>query len=333
MDKVKKYGLNFIKMIVVPLTVYLFFLVLCKVMGVDGFGVGSDLIVMLRTTVYSGLIALAVSYNLTSGRFDFSIGATLVLSTILGGSLALSYNLGPVPMLLLCCLFGAILGTIGGFVYVTLRIPPMIVSLGIAMIYEAIGFVISQGAGVKMIGHTDMLIWATQPYIYILCAVVVIILAIILNYTQFGYNTNALRSGQEIAVNVGINEKKNTIICYTIAGVLLAAAGVINMSILGTMAPNMGLASMAYIQSAFLPMFIGTMLSKYGDRNFGVVMGALTQAIITSAFGRMGVPSSWQAIFNGIIVITFFAYSFNSHKLVEARMFKEKRLKAEQELA
>lgn len=99
MNKIKKYALDFLKLITLPIVVYLFFFFICKVQGIEGFGVGTNLIVIFRTTVYTGLIALAVSYNLTSGRIDLSVGATLVLSTILGASLALQYGLGPVPML------------------------------------------------------------------------------------------------------------------------------------------------------------------------------------------------------------------------------------------
>lgn len=327
-SQILKRGINLLKMIILPIAVYIFFFLLTKAFGVENFGVGSDLVVIFRNAIYTGFIALAVSYNLTSGRIDFSVGSTLILSTILGASLALRYGLGPIELLLLSILFGVILGSIGGLVYILLRIPPMVVSLGVAMTYEALGYIVSGGAGVKLIGNQRLLVWATNPHIYIMCAVIVFILYIILNFTIFGYNTNALRSGQELAVNVGINEKVNTVLCYAIAGGLLAAAGVVNMSVLGTISPDLGLTSMSYIQSAFLPMFIGTTLAKYGDRNVGVIIGALTQAIITAAFGKLGVSTSWQTILNGMIVLAFFAYSFNHYKIVEWQMFKEKKHQA-----
>ncbi len=329
MKKTKVLLLKMLKMIALPVAVYVLFMVICRLAGADKFGIETDLMAIFRNTVLTGMIALAVSYNLTSGRFDFSVGATLVLATIMGGSLALRFGLDPVSMLLLCMLFGAILGFVGGFVYVALRLPPMVVSLGIAMVYEAIGFMISNSEGVSFNNRNDMLIWAQSPYIFILCIVVVIILYILLNKTKFGYNTNSLRKGQEIAVVTGINEKTNTIICYVIAGALLAAAGVIKLSLVGTVQAESGLSSIAYIQNAFLPMFIGNILAKYGDRNTGVIMGSLTQAIITSAFGALGIPSSGQNILNGLIVICFFAYSYNSYRIVEFGMFERKRAHAE----
>lgn len=332
MDKTKHILKNAGMMVVIPLVTYMIFFVLCEIKGVKGFGVGVDLTVMLRNMVYTGFIALAVSYNLTSGRFDFSIGSTLILSTILSGMITLQFGLGPVALLVLSLVFGAIFGAISGLAYTALGLPPMVVSLGVAMIYEAIGFKISKGAGVKLIGKNELLIWSQKPYVYLLCVIALAILYVVLNRTKFGFNTNSLRSGQEIAVNIGINEKSNAIICYMIGGICMAAAGVVNMSVLGTVTPEIGLGSAAYIQNAFLPMFIGGILAKYFDRNFGVVMGALTQAIIFSGIGKLGVPSAWQSVITGIIVLGFFAYSFNAYRFVEYRMFKEKRTRALQEI-
>ena len=70
-----KIGKNILYTLWMPVVVYVFFSVLCAANGKTGFGVNSDLMIIFRNTVYSGFIALALSYNLTSGRFDFSIGS------------------------------------------------------------------------------------------------------------------------------------------------------------------------------------------------------------------------------------------------------------------
>ena len=50
---------------------------------------------------------------------------------------------------------------------------------------------------------------------------VLLILSYILGYTKFGYNSKALKTGQKNAVDVGINEKLNAVLCYVIAGGLM----------------------------------------------------------------------------------------------------------------
>ncbi len=327
-----KIGRNILNTLWMPVVVYLFFTVLCAANGKTGFGINSDWMIIVRNTVYSGLISLALSYNLTSGRFDFSIGSILILSVIIGVNITLAWGLGPIPMLVICMIVDASLGAISGLVYIILRLPPIVVAVGVAMIYEAIGFLLNDGKGVKVISNPELPIFAGQPVISILALVIVIILVILLNFTKFGFDTNSLRGGQAIAVNIGINEKLNTLICYLIAGALMAAAGVISLSILGTMSPKLGLGSSSYMMNAFLPMFIGGFLAKYSDRNIGIIVGSFTQACIISGFAILGLSTSLQSVLNSLIVLAFLVFTSNSYKIAEFQMMKEKRLKAQMAL-
>jgi ribose transport system permease protein len=325
--KILKLTKNLIFSLIAPIVIYVAFSLISRANGINTFGVGADFEVIIRNTIYSGLISMAVSYNLTSGRFDFSVGATLLLSIILGVDITQRLGLGPIPMLLICLTIGGILGTISGITYVWLRLPPMVVSLGVTMIYEAIAFMY-KSQGVKLIGQTKMLIFARQPYITILAIIILAVFVFILNFTKFGYDTNSLRGGQQIAVNAGINEKKNSIICYILAGILMAAAGVINLSILGTAAPKTGLGSASYIMNAFLPLFIGGALAKYSDRNIGIFIGAFMQSCMISILGKFNISPSVQTIISGAVVLVFLIYTSNSYKFAEAKMFKNKLARA-----
>lgn len=327
-NKFKKIGKNIVMSLMIPVLVYLFFFILCNVTGHPGFGVGPDLQTIIYTSVYSGLIALAMSMNLTSGRFDFSIGATMVLAIILGGNIAKEYKLGAVGLLVITVLIGAVIGLVSGLVYTIMGLPPMVVSLGLAMIYEAIGFIFNRAKGVKLMGKNDMLIFARLPWAAVVIIVVLVILVIIWDYTKFGYNRKALASGQKISIDVGINEKKNAVICYVIAGVLLGVAGCVYISKYGTVSPETGLSSSAYFMTAFLPIFIGGAIAKYSSHPIAVFIGAVTQAFITSGLSRMGCSSSLMTVLNGVIVMAFLIYTSNSYLLVEQKLFHEKLEKA-----
>lgn len=326
--KFKKIGKNLVMSLFLPVTVYLFFAILCNATGHPGFGVGTDLQVMIYTSVYSGLIALAMSMNLTSGRFDFSVGATLVLAIIIGGNIAKDFHLGAVGLLLITILVGAVLGLVSGTVYVVLGLPPMVVSLGLAMIYEALGYIAYGSKGIKLIGKNDMLIYSKLPWCIIVIAVVLFILTILADYTSFGYNRKSLASGQKIATDVGVNEKKNAVLCYLTAGVLLGIAGCVYISKYGYITPELGLSSSSYFMSAFLPMFIGGAIAKYSSHPIGVFIGAITQAFITSGLSRMNCSSSLMTVINGVIVMVFLIYTSNSYLLTEKKMFKAKLEKA-----
>lgn len=330
-QKLLKIGRGALVTLGVPALVYALIWLVCLAFGAGGFGVGNDWNNILLNTSYTGLIALAVSYNLTSGRFDFSVGSVLILSTILAGSAATSYGLGPVGMLCVALAAGAVLGAISGLLYVLLRLPPMIVSLGVAMLFEAAAFLYKSG-GIKLMGKNDLLVYARWPNNFILLGVILLVLVYLLNFTKFGYNTNSLRSGQKNAVDVGINEKRNAVACYILAGVLMGAAGMIYLSQYGTIAPSTGLSSSSYIMSAFLPMFIGDAMKRYSDRNIGVIVGAFIQACITSGFSKLGLSNSVQQVLNGAIVLVFLVYASNQYKIFQLRQNREKKKRAEQQL-
>ena len=81
--------------------------------------------------------------------------------------------------------------------------------------------------------------------------------------------------------------------------------------------------------NAFLPMFIGTFLAKYSERNIGIMVGSFTQACIISGFAILGLSTSLQLVLNGVIVLVFLVFTSNSYKIVELQMLKQKRLKAQ----
>lgn len=329
--RLKTLSRNALLTLAAPVAVYLFFLVLTQALGKPGFGVGPDLRVILQNTVYSGFIALAVSYNLTSGRFDFSVGSVLILSVILGGTIASRNNLGPVGLVLAMAAVGMACGLVSGLLYVLVKLPPMITSLGVAMVYESFGFMLNNSKGIRLIGRFDLLIWAQFPNNLLLLCAALAVLIYLLNFTQFGYNSHSLRTGQKNAVEVGVNEGRNAVACYVIAGTLMALAGAVYLSQYGYLAPQTGLSSISFIMGAFLPMFIGGALARYSDRNIGVVMGAFIQACISSGLVKLGVSSSLKTILDGAIVLLFLIYVSNSHKLVLRRLHAQKKARAQAE--
>jgi len=162
--------------------------------------------------------------------------------------------------------------------------------------------------------------------------IVIVVLFVLYNITPFGYHCRSLQTGQEISVNVGIDERKNSLACYIIAGGLMAAAGLIEVSRLGTVTIYTGLGSSKFLMSAFLPMFIGTFLARFGDRNIGVIMGAFAQACCTSAFGALEFGSHLKDVLSNAIVLVFLFVTNNLYKLEEVKLIKARRKQAKAEL-
>ena len=190
-------------------------------------------------TLYTAIVmitTMALSINLGSGRFDFSLGAMAVLSSILSSKISYALLAGgtgsAVLMLCLNIVIGGLLGLCSGALYVTLRIPPIITSLGVTLIYEGISFTVTGGKYVMTeVRNASMTAFAGNWYFSALIIVLVLAFIVYLfDHTRFGYDYKALQSGQKVAVNTGIREVPNALWCYVICGALMGVVGFLNVA-------------------------------------------------------------------------------------------------------
>ena len=308
----------------VPLGVYIVFWLICKLTGVV-FIDSDNFRSFIINASYVAFIGWGLFFNVPAGRFDFSVGAVILLAPMIGGNIALMLGLDAVGLVIVSILVGTVLGAISGLAYVLLRLPAMIVSLGVALIYEAFSFILFDGQGAVLVGNNKMLYITQAPYIYILGAVILAILIVTVNYTKFGYNLRSLANGQIISVNTGINETANAIICYAICGALSAVAGVMTLSRTGSASASTGLAVIMTMFQGFLPMFIGGILAKYSEPVTGILLGAVTTSLISSGIAAIGLPLSAQNIVNAFILLGFLVFALNQYKFKEFAMIRKRK--------
>lgn len=261
------------------------------------------------------LVTFALSINLNSGRFDFSIGSVALLSSIISAMLTTRFGLGPVGMLLISVISGGVLGLISGVIYVSVKLPPIIVSLAVALFYEGMAFTLTDGHGVSFANNAELLGFGTIPNYLLIIAAALAFMVIVFDHTRFGYEYKALLSGQKVAVSTGIREIPNAVLCYTIAGLLMGAQGFVSATNNGaiTMALNFGSISPMFM--AFLPMFIGGFIGRYSNEKLGYLLGALSTAVISLVYVRLNVPSSTQQIISAVLMVLFLIYLNNEGKL------------------
>ena len=223
--------------------------------------------------VYTAIVmitTMALSINLNSGRFDFSLGSMAALSSVVGAEITYSALAGgkgsAVMMLVVTIAVGCLLGLISGAIYVALRLPPIITSLGVTLIYEGIMYTITSGKYLmKEVQNSSMSAFAnTWVYAFIIILLVLIFMVVVFEKTTFGYDYAALKSGQKVSINTGINEVKNALICYGICGALMGLVGFLNAARNTTInGGQLNFGSIAIMFTAFLPMFIGGYISRY----------------------------------------------------------------------
>jgi ribose transport system permease protein len=270
------------------------------------------------------ITTMALSINLNSGRFDFSLGAIMTLSSVIGAKVSyaiLAGGAGSAPlMFVITVISGIVLGLLSGVIYVSLGIPPIITSLGVTLIYEGITFTITQGRYLMAEVQNSSMAACRNTWIYsaIIIVAALAIVIYIFDHTRFGCNYRALKEGQKVAVDTGIREVPNAIACYTICGGLMGVVGflyAVRTTNIDTSALNFG--SIGIMFTAFLPMFIGGYISRFSNEKLGFFLAALCMSMLNSTFAVFSneIKASTQSIINAVLLVLFLIYLSNEHRI------------------
>lgn len=295
-------------------------------------GNGQHVITNIRSfnnfVVYTAIVmitTMALSINLNSGRFDFSLGAMAALSAVIGAKVsyaALGGGAGSAGlMLFITVLAGAVLGLVSGGLYVFLRIPPIITSLGVTLIYEGILYTVTSGKYVMAEVQNSSMSGFVGTWVYAAVIIVAVLafMIIVFDHTKFGYDYNALKNGQKVAVNTGIREIRNAVNCYVICGALMGIVGFLNAARNTNInGGQLNFASISIMFTAFLPMFIGSYISRYSNEKLGFLLAALCMSLLNSTFAALSnvVTASMQSIINAVLLVLFLIYLNNENLLI-----------------
>ena len=118
-----------------------------KILTPDNFGSPENLLAYFQASLIATVGAIGFYFVMDMGLFDFSIGANIILSAVVGCQLATTFELGYFGLVIGCVITGALVGLCNGFFYVRLRIPSMIVTAGLALIYESLANYMAGGVG------------------------------------------------------------------------------------------------------------------------------------------------------------------------------------------
>jgi ribose transport system permease protein len=225
--------------------------------------------------------ALGIGLQFKSGRFDFSGGGIMLVTVIVAGNVAKNNNDNPVVFLVLCLVISIILSVIVALVYIYGRLPIVIATIGMVLIYESITCLIYNGTGIKLVNNMKLKIFSQYPYALFPLAGGIIAYAFYSYLTVSGKQSILLAKNQHAAVNIGIKEKKNVIISYIFSGSIFGFASMIYASISVNKAAFSSLSTVGSLFSNILPVFIGLMLVKFCGDTLGTIIGAVTLSLMS----------------------------------------------------
>lgn len=282
----------------------------------------------------------ALNLNLNSGRIDFSLGATGILASLISlnlmnGSIATTQEL--IQYMLLTMGLAMVIGLVSGLVYIALKLPPVVTSLGLCIVYEGIAKIIAGDNNTVSFTNTSSLTgkFALDPVnIAIILVAVLVGVSLLIDYSKFGYEKNALVWDQKIAVDTGIKEIVNCIVCFLVAGLLIGLYQFLDSTQLSHVSVKVDLASSSTMFQNFLPIFIGGLLAKYSNQLIGSLSAAFGTQLLILGMEKanvIGVSASVQSLITGFMVFGVLVYMVDKDAFIgwikmKQYLFKQRRL-------
>ncbi len=276
------------------------------IMAPDIFLSRANLINILSQASLTAIIACGLTYTLVVGEFDLSIGFVASFVGLIVTGLMAHEGLPIWLSIIVALMVGSGIGGINGILVTKIRINAVITTLGIGTMLTGLGFTYSQfpiASGIPF-EFTDIAL--SRPILdlpspVLIMALVLVVLWIILNKTDFGQRMQAVGANIEAARLSGIRVDLVKILAFCTAGFCAALTGILLSALLGS--GTLGAAD-GYLLDAFAAVFLGSATLKEGEFHIvGTLIGVLILAVGFNGLSIFGAPTHFQPIFKGGILI------------------------------
>ncbi|WP_454084919.1 ABC transporter permease [Georgenia sp. Marseille-Q6866] len=268
----------------------------------------SNLATILALAATTGIVSIGMTFVITGGGIDLSVGSVLGLATVWATTLA-TQSMAEDTHWLLIALTAMIVGTAAGVVN------GVVVAYGkvVSFIATLAMLVAARGLAEIISGRQTQLL-DIQPFkdffggsflglrITVWMFVLVAILGwIVLNRTTFGRRTIAVGGNPEAARLAGINVQRHTMYLFAIAGL---TAGIAAVTMLGR--TGAGTSTHGYLLEldAIAAVVVGgTLLIGGRGTIVGTVLGVLIFSTLTNVFILNNLSTSVQQVSKGAIIV------------------------------
>ena len=297
----------------VPLIVLILSLIIFGLLLGSKFFSPFALTLILQQVAIVGIVGAAQSLVILTAGIDLSVGAIMVLSSVVMGQCTFRYGLPPSIAVVLGLACGTFVGFINGWLIARVKLPPFIVTLGMWQIVLATNYLYSANETIRsqdIAKHAPLLQFfgekikigsAVFTYGVIFLVLLVIFLSYVLRHPAYGRHIYAVGDDPEAAELSGVNVKGVLISVYMLAGLICAFAGWALIGRIGSISPTSG--QLANIESITAVVIGG--ISLFGGRGsiMGMLFGALIVGVFTLGLRLMGADAQWTFLLIGALII------------------------------
>ena len=274
-------------------------------LGQYGFLTGNNLLNIVRQTATISVMAVAMTFVISSAEIDLSVGAVAGLGSV-ATALTIS-SFGVAPGIFAGLLTGLIVGSINGLLVTRAGIPSFLVTLGTLGITTGVAMWITGTAPVPILNDTYNAVFGAGnlfgaiPSLMIWTLLALGVGHVILRKTPFGRQVLAT-GGNEVAASFsGVDTKRVKFLVLVASSTVAALAGMLYAGRLNSGRFQWGQGDELSVIAAVI--LGGTRLSGGIGTVFGAVLGSVMIGLINNGLILMGLEYSQQLIIRGAIII------------------------------
>jgi ribose/xylose/arabinose/galactoside ABC-type transport system permease subunit len=306
-----------------PLLILLGLVVLFTIIS-PNFMTFNNIRLMFRQVSFVAIAAVGLMFVMVSGGIDLSVGAQIILTNICLAIMIsedLQYQFDPVVAIPIILALGTILGVTNGALSIILKIHPLIITLGTAMIYRGLGYIIADGRNIGGLPDSFRIYgqgyFGPVPVPVIVMVIVALIGGFVLQKTYFGRYVFAMGGNQEAARLAGLNVNRMKLTVFAICGF---AAGITSVLLLSRVFNGQVTTGAGIEFDALTAALLGGVSFIGGEGSvFGLITGVLIIGVLNNGMQLFGLQDFYQLLVKGVVLLAAVGFDTyqKSHKAKE----------------
>ncbi len=310
-------GPSLIDLVKAPLTIAAALVVVLLIIGEflsPGFASFQQILRLSIVAALLGIVAAGQNLVILGGRegIDLSVGGIVSLSAIVAGNVMNGADFGILPAIAAAIATGALFGLFNGLGVTLLRIPPLVMTLGVLGVLQGLLVVIRNGipSGKAAPALSEFVV---QPVLFGLPGLlwlwfaIGLFIAFLLRRTVFGYRIYAIGSNEQAALMAGTPVRTIRIALFMLSGAFAGLAGICLLGYSGSSFSNVGEQYM--LPSIIAVVLGGTPLSGGKGGYTGTMIGAILLTVLQSILTTVNIDESGrQMIFGATLLVLMLFY-------------------------
>ena len=300
-----------------PVTVAITLIIILLTLGnfiSPGFASPNQIISLLIVASLLGIISAGQNLVILGGRegIDLSVGGVVSIAAVVAGNVMDGSNAAILPAVVVTLFVGAFIGLINGIGVTFIKIPPLVMTLGMLGVLQGLLVVVRNGvpsgnAAPFLVHFATKPFLNTFPGILWLWLIITLFLVFLLKHTVYGLRIYAIGTNERAAKMTAVPVELIRVSLFILSGMFSALAGICILGYSGSSFANIG--EQYILPSIIAVVFGGTSLAGGKGGYVGTALGAILLIVLQSILITIRIDESGrQMIFGATLLLLMVFY-------------------------